>query len=144
MRGNSVGTGNIVTQRKWIEEKLISLPAGMRILDAGAGEQQYKKYCSHLNYVSQDFAQYNGIGDSIGLQVGKWSNVNLDIISDISHIPEPDASFDIILCTEVFEHLPNPIAAIQEFSRLLKKDGQLIITAPFCSLTHFSPYHFLF
>ena len=25
---------------------------------------------------------------------------------------------------------------------MLKKDGILIITAPFCSLTHFAPYHF--
>jgi hypothetical protein len=38
--------------------------------------------------------------------------------------------------------LPDPIRAIKEFSRLLKKNGQLIITAPFCSLTHFAPYHF--
>jgi ubiquinone/menaquinone biosynthesis C-methylase UbiE len=46
------------------------------------------------------------------------------------------------MCTEVLEHLPNPIMAIKEFSRLLKPSGKLIITAPFCSLTHFSPYHF--
>jgi len=38
--------------------------------------------------------------------------------------------------------LPDPISALKEFSRLLKKNGYLIITAPFCSLTHFSPYHF--
>jgi ubiquinone/menaquinone biosynthesis C-methylase UbiE len=95
-----------------------------------------------LSYVSQDFALYDGLGDSAGLQVGKWSSSNLDIIGDITSIPEPDASFDVILCTEVLEHLPNPIAAIQEFSRLLNKGGQIIITAPFCSLTHFSPYHF--
>ena len=74
--------------------------------------------------------------------MGKWDNSNLDIISDITKIPEPDASFDVILCTEVFEHLPDPISAIKEFSRLLKRGGKLIVTAPFCSLTHFAPYHF--
>jgi len=38
--------------------------------------------------------------------------------------------------------LPEPIAAIKEFYRLLKPGGYLILTAPFCSLTHFAPYHF--
>lgn len=141
-RGNKAGTKNEITRKRWVEGKLSSLPSGLRILDAGAGEQQYKKYCSHLSYVSQDFAQYDGVGDNVGLQMGKWDNSNLDIVCDITSIPEPDASFDVILCTEVFEHLPNPVLAIQEFSRLLKTGGQLLITAPFCSLTHFAPYHY--
>jgi ubiquinone/menaquinone biosynthesis C-methylase UbiE len=141
-RNNKVGTKNEATRNQWVEAKLLSLPEGLRILDAGAGEQQYKKYCTHLKYVSQDFAQYDGLGDDVGLQTGSWDNSNLDIVGDITNIPEPDASFDVILCTEVFEHLPNPVLAIQEFSRLLKSDGHLIITAPFCSLTHFAPYHY--
>jgi len=141
-RSNKAGTENEATRRLWVEKKLTSLPAGLRILDAGAGEQQYKKYCTHLNYVSQDFAQYDGVGDNVGLQMGKWDNSNLDIVGDITAIPEPDASFDVILCTEVFEHLPDSVLAIQEFSRLLKSGGQLLITAPFCSLTHFAPYHY--
>lgn len=95
-----------------------------------------------MKYVSQDFGQYNGDGDNKGIQTGKWDNSKLDIISDITTIPEPNKSFDAIMCVEVFEHLPNPIAAIKEFSRLLKDDGVLILTAPFCSLTHFSPYLF--
>lgn len=141
-RGNTTGTLNEAPRQRWVEAKLKSLPAGLRILDAGAGEQQYKKFCTHLIYVAQDFAEYDGIGDNVGLQTGKWDNSNLDIVCDITSIPEPDASFDVILCTEVFEHLPNPVLAIQEFSRLLKSGGQLIITAPFCSLTHFAPFHY--
>jgi ubiquinone/menaquinone biosynthesis C-methylase UbiE len=121
---------------------LRQVPQGARILDAGAGEQQFKQFCAHLDYVAQDFAQYDGKGDSKGLQMGSWDQTKLDIISDITAIPEPDSSFDAIMCTEVFEHLPNPIAAIQEFARLLKKGGYLIVTAPFCSLTHFAPYHY--
>jgi len=136
------GTTNQITRETWLESTLKNIPAGKRILDAGAGELQYKKYCTHLNYVSQDFGQYDGKGDAVGLQTNNWDNSKLDIISDITQIPEPDNSFDAIMCIEVLEHIPNPISAIKEFSRLLKKDGTLIITAPFCSLTHFAPYHF--
>jgi len=64
------------------------------------------------------------------------------IEGDIISIPEPDASFDVIMCNEVLEHLPDPVKAIHEFSRLLKPGGRIILTAPFCSLTHFAPYHF--
>jgi len=137
-----VGTLNEANRISWIEKTLRRIPKGYKILDAGAGQQQFKNFCSHLKYVSQDFAKYDGRGDKKGLQTKIWDNSNLDIVSDITSIPRPKASFDAILCTEVFEHLPDPISALKEFSRLLKKNGYLIITAPFCSLTHFSPYHF--
>jgi SAM-dependent methyltransferase len=127
---------------EWVKSALKELPDGLRILDAGAGEKQYKPFCDHLSYVSQDFGQYDGKGDSIGLQTGEWDQSNLDIVCDIAQIPEPDNSFDAVLCTEVFEHIPHPIEAIQEFSRLVKSGGHLIITAPFCSFTHFAPYHY--
>ena len=136
------GTHNESTRVKWLEQALSKIPVGSRLLDAGAGEQQFKKFCSHLNYVAQDFARYDGKGDNKGLQMGSWNQNELDIVSDIVAIPEPDESFDAIMCIEVFEHLPNPLLALKEFSRLLRSGGQLIITAPFCSLTHFAPYHF--
>jgi len=126
----------------WLAETLSSIPSGVRILDAGAGELRNKPLCRHLSYVSQDICKYEGIGNEKGLQTGKWNTSEIDIISDISSIPEPDASFDVILCSEVFEHLPDPIEALKEFSRLLKLNGRLIITAPFCSLVHFAPYHY--
>ena len=138
---NSVGTRNEIEREAWVRQRLESIPAGSRLLDAGAGEQRFRKFCGHLHYVSQDFGQYDGTGDHAGLQTASWNQANLDIVSDITAIPEPNGSFDAILCTEVLEHLPNPIAAVAEFSRLLRADGQLILTAPFCSLTHFSPFH---
>lgn len=137
-----VGSKNESSRAKWIEETLKKVPAGLKILDAGAGESQFKKFCSHLKYTSQDFGKYNGVGDGKGLQTKTFDNSKLDIVSDITSIPVPDKSFDAILCTEVFEHIPEPILAIKEFSRILKPDGYLILTAPFCSFTHFAPYHF--
>ena len=136
------GTENNSDRTKWVEEKLNDIPKGKRILDAGAGELRYKPFCTHLDYVAQDFNMYDGKGDGKSLQMGSWEQSEIDIICDIVDIPEPDNSFDVILCSEVFEHLPEPIKAIKEFSRLLKKSGKLILTAPFCSLSHFTPYHF--
>jgi ubiquinone/menaquinone biosynthesis C-methylase UbiE len=112
------------------------------MLDAGAGELKYKKFCTHLDYVAQDFGKYDGKGDGKGLHKGRWDQTKLDIVSDIIAIPELDDSFDAIMCIEVFEHLPDPLLALKEFSRLLCKGGKLVLTAPFCSLTHFSPFHF--
>jgi ubiquinone/menaquinone biosynthesis C-methylase UbiE len=133
---------NEKNRHQWVEEQLKKLPSGWRILDAGAGEQQYRNFCSHLKYVSQDFAAYEPEKVETGLQMPSWNYGKLDIISDITSIPEKEESFDAILCTEVFEHIPDPIAAIKEFSRLLRPGGKLILTAPFASMTHFAPYHF--
>lgn len=139
---NLVGTKNEQTRVAWLEAALKEIPTGSRLLDAGAGERQFERFCRHLIYVAQDFAAYEGKGDGTGLQTGAWDQSRLDIISDITAIPEPDASFDAVMCVEVFEHLPNPVLALKEFERLVRPGGQLIITAPFCSLTHFAPYHF--
>lgn len=138
----TVGTHNEQNRVTWLKKALGQIPIGFRILDAGAGELQFKQFCTHLDYVAQDFAKYDGIGDAKGLQTGSWDQTILDIVSDISDIPEPNGAFDAIMCVEVFEHLPQPIFAIKEFSRLLKPGGSLIITAPFCSLTHFAPFHY--
>lgn len=137
-----VGRKNDENREHWVKNQLGKLSQGLTILDAGAGELRYKKYCGHLKYISQDFAQYDGSGDGTGLQMGNWDQSKIDIISDITSIPLDADSIDAILCIEVLEHLPDPVMAIKEFSRLLKSGGTLILTAPFNSLTHFAPYHF--
>jgi len=137
------GTNSDQARVDWVANALKSIPNGYRILDAGAGELRFKPYCAHLDYVSQDFCQYEGKGDGNALQTGAWDTTRIDIVSNIVLIPVSDESFDVVLCSEVLEHIPDPVAAIKEFSRILKPGGTLLITAPFCSLTHFAPYHFV-
>jgi len=137
-----VGCSNASAREAWVEQALARLPDGARILDAGAGESPFRKHCGHLVYVAQDLAEYDGSG-SAGLQTGSWDTSKIDIKSDITSIPLPAESFDAVLCTEVLEHVTGPAPALQELARLLKVDGTLIATAPFCSLTHFAPHHYV-
>lgn len=136
------GRDNESQRLVWIEKQLNSIPEGFKLLDAGAGELRNKIYCKHLNYVSQDFCQYEGEGNGIALQTGTWDTTRIDIVSDIVSIPVESETFDVVLCTEVFEHLPDALAALAELARLIKPGGIIILTAPFCSFTHFAPFHF--
>lgn len=135
---------NELTRQAWLKKTLGSVPTG-RVLDAGAGELKNKQYCGHLTYVSQDFCQYvgrEGGATEEGLHNNRWDTSQIDLVSDITAIPEPDESFDAILCSEVLEHIPEPTHALDEFTRLLKPGGILILTAPFGSNVHMAPYHF--
>jgi len=118
------------------------LDADKTILDIGAGQMPYKKYCRHLKYVSQDFCKYDGEGDGKGIQTVTFNTDQIDIACDITNIPVESSSFDAILCTEVLEHVIEPNSAIKEMTRILKPGGVLIITVPGTSLLHFSPYHY--
>lgn len=139
---SKVGVRNQSTRDQWVIEQLESLPIGINLLDAGAGEQRFKKYCCHLNYTAMDFAEYDGQGDGKGLQTGTFDQTKLDIVADITDVPVADSSFDAIMCIEVIEHVHSPVKAMEELVRLLKPGGILIITAPFASLTHFAPHHY--
>lgn len=125
----------------WLERTLSELPDKGKILDVGAGELRNRKFCAHLDYVSQDFCQYTGEMPE-GLQISNWDTSRIDIVSDLLDIPVDDASFDAVLCSEVLEHVPEPTKALDEFRRILRPGGMLILTAPFASLVHFAPYHF--
>ena len=127
---------------EWVKKEIKRLPKNTSIIDVGAGERKYRKFCRHLKYTSQDASEYNGEGDGEGLQTGSWDTSKMDIVSDITSIPVKDGTFDAVLCTEVFEHVPDPQAALAELYRILKNGGALILTAPFMSETHFAPYHF--
>lgn len=136
------GRDNEQQRIEWLRRNLNALPQGVRLLDVGAGELRNRGLCKQVEYVSQDFCQYEGIGDGVALQTGRWDTSRIDLVSDITSIPALDASFDVVLCTEVLEHVPDPLAALREMARLVKQGGRLIVTVPFCSLTHFAPYHF--
>jgi ubiquinone/menaquinone biosynthesis C-methylase UbiE len=135
---------NEQTRQAWLAETLSRIPDGSTILDAGAGELKNKKHCEHLRYVSQDFCQYDGKIEQTneGLHTPNWGKNHIDLVCDITSIPAEDSTFDVILCSEVLEHVPDPTLALNEFARLLKQGGLLILTAPFASMVHMAPFYF--
>lgn len=131
---------NHAARAQWIENKLKALPEGSSLLDVGAGECAYKPFCDHLEYLAQDIAEYDGTGAE-GLHTGAWDTSKLDFVCDLYDIPE-DRQFDTVFCSEVLEHVVDPVRAVEKMARLTKPGGRMILTAPFNSLTHFAPYHF--
>ncbi len=129
-------------RERWVIDHIIDIPAGKILLDAGAGEQRYKLYCKHLEYIAQDFGKYVPNEIKTGLQSNSWDYSELNIKCDITQMPLENESIDVVLCTEVFEHIKEPILALKEFARILKEGGRLILTAPFCCLTHMAPYFY--
>ena len=107
------------------------------MLDVGAGSAPYRSEFSHCEYRTQDYAKLQA--DQL---LDKHGYSQLDYECDILHIPVDDGSFDVVLCTEVLEHVPEPIEAIREISRILRPGGKLLLTAPLGSGIHQQPYHF--
>jgi SAM-dependent methyltransferase len=134
---------NETLRDEWVKKTLADIPAGQKILDAGCGSQQYRPCCSHLQYFGQDFGGYDGVGDEEGLAIEGYQYGNLAYRCDIWAIPELDDTFDAVLCTEVLEHIPYANETIKELARLTKPDGMLIVTAPFFSIPHMTPYFFI-
>ena len=59
------------------------------------------------------------------------------IVADIQRCPAiPDNTYDVIICTQVLEHVANPFLAAAELFRILKPGGRLLLTVPAAY-----PYH---
>jgi len=124
---------NEYNRRQWVAEQAARLPAGTCVLDAGAGIGQYRKFFAHCDYKTQDFGREPAT-------IGKYTE--LDYESDITGIPVSDATFDVVICTEVLEHVPYPIDALKEMARIVKPGGRILVTAPLASYLHQAPYHY--
>lgn len=127
---------NIGSRNKWVADRALSVPRGARVLDVGAGTAPYRSLFEHCQYETQDFVKYDGFRGSEG------QYADIDYVSDITDIPVADATFDVVLCTEVLEHVPRPIEALREMVRITKPGGRLLLTAPLGSGLHQEPFHF--
>jgi SAM-dependent methyltransferase len=121
---------DLIENKNFINQVLPSLELRSHVLDAGAGDLRYKKYFRDFEYTSVDFCKLDKPYGEI------------DIVCDLAHVPLEDETFDIILCLQVLEHVPDPLSIVKELYRLLKKGGLLLITVPQCWGEHEEPYDF--
>jgi SAM-dependent methyltransferase len=117
---------------RFVELVAASVPAGGRVLDAGAGEGPYRERFTHVCYVALDDRR----GDR------RWDYRGLDVVGDLLRMPLRDASIDFVLCTETLEHLADPQAFLRETARVLTPGGRLFLTAPFHFKEHQAPHDY--
>lgn len=127
---------NQVNRDAWVAVQAASLAPGLRVLDVGAGSCPYRPLFAHCEYKAQDFQKLQGSQ----LRHGGYGLI--DYVCDAGTIPVPSSSFDAILCTEVLEHIPDPVAQVKEFARILQPGGKLMLTAPLGSGLHQEPHHY--
>jgi SAM-dependent methyltransferase len=68
--------------------------------------------------------------------------IGVQILGDVQALGIGDATFEVVLCTEVLEHLPEPQRAIDEIFRVLVPGGQLLLTTRFLFPIHDAPHDY--
>lgn len=107
-----------------------NLPAGTKIIDLG-GKKTNKRGVFDIS--KYDFSvTYVNISEE----------TNPDVLANISDLPLENNQFDVAICSEVLEHISNPIPVMKEAKRVLKPNGILLICIPFIFRIHGDPYDY--
>ena len=110
--------------RRNLDEFLKKHASSERIVDVGSGNSSYNRFFPNRIAVDLDPAR------------------KPDIIGDAHNLPFGDGEVDAILSTDVFEHLKDPVRAVSEMKRVLKKGGKVIFVTRFIFPIHDSPNDF--
>jgi ubiquinone/menaquinone biosynthesis C-methylase UbiE len=103
-----------------------------RLVDIGCGQKPYRSLFAEFvtEHVGVDHPDSPHVPDAVDVQASAYA------------IPEPDASFDTALMSEVLEHLERPLDALREAHRLLRQDAKIIVTTPLVWVLHEEPRDF--
>lgn len=109
-----------------------------RLLDVGCGERPYE-------HIFRPFvSEYVGIEHEASFKrtAAAESARKPDLFYDGRRLPFEDGSFDTILNVQVLEHTPDPLHLLREMARVLRRDGVLILSAPFQFRLHEEPHDY--
>jgi SAM-dependent methyltransferase len=76
----------------------------------------------------------------VGVDIERAAGV--DIVADAHALSFRDGSFEVVLATEVLEHLQEPQKAVDEMFRVLKPGGTLLLTTRFLFPLHDAPHDY--
>jgi len=100
-----------------------------RALDAGAGRLTYT---DRLNRVASSVVSL----DRDRVREG------LSLVGELETLPFQDGSFDSVFCSQVLEHVRDPLSVLEEFNRVLKPGGVLLLSVPHLAYLHNEPHDY--
>jgi len=121
-----------------VDYDLLGLQAGDLVLDMGAGAGRHSFECFRrgaqvvsLDYGFEELPPVRKLFWAMQ-EAGEASRTSLGacVNGDALRLPFPDATFDRIICSEVFEHIPDDRGAMAELNRVLRPGGVLAATVP--------------
>jgi SAM-dependent methyltransferase len=116
---------------RFIEDALRAhVRPGMLVVDVGCGEQPWRPLVEALG------ARY------VGADVHQNTAGSVAFRCAADAVPLRRRSADLVLCTEVVEHVPDPARALAELARVLRPEGLAVVTTPFLYPLHEEPWDF--
>jgi SAM-dependent methyltransferase len=112
-------------------ERLIRAHARGRLLDVGAGRGAWQPVLERagVRYESLERAPR-----------GAFVPTFLGDVLDMAAVD--DNAYDTLFCSQVLEHVPDPMLALSEMKKKLKPGGKLLITVPFVARRHELPHDY--
>ena len=104
--------------------KLIGDVKNKKILDAGCGEGYFLSVINSNKKIGVELSEKR-ISQALKL----YPDLKIKI-ADVTHLPFEDNIFDVIVCSEVLEHVSGYEQAVKEFKRCIKPDGYVVLSFP--------------
>lgn len=101
---------------------------GFVIYNTEARGALHDALCGRDNYLCSEY---------LGPRYRSGEVVNHVMHQDLMNLSFHDESIDLVISSDVFEHIPHPYKAHQEVYRVLKKSGRHIFTVPFYQTEYF-------